>query len=167
MSTPPDSEAHSPAADAVSASLPAGPEPLSKPLSPGTKRARRHRKRRRQGFRSVRVLVNEKDIEAMVRLGYLKEHERGDPEALGMAVYCAADMALDETKNLIARGIAQRVTPPDPSLGDGPSNFGAIFFGVALWGMGPGKTPIWNLAPPRDRCPRSGGGSRNSGAILS
>jgi hypothetical protein len=92
--------------------------------------------------------------------------------------------------------------PPDPSLGDGPSNFGAIFFGVALWGMGPEKppsgiwrpsrqmpslggglefrgylffgwpsgawarkNPIWNLAPPRGRCPRSAGVSK-LGAIF-
>jgi hypothetical protein len=78
-----------------------------------------------------------------------------------MALRAPALRAPFRTGNLTGR---ERV-PPDPSLGDGPSNFGAIFFGVALWGMGPGKTPIWNLAPPRDRCPRSAGAS-NFGAIF-
>jgi hypothetical protein len=37
---------------------------------------------------------------------------------------------------------------------------------AALWGMGPGKTPIWNLAPPRDRCPRSAGVSKFGGYLF-
>ena len=108
MSTQSYSATQSPAAEANPVSISAGfescsPPAASRPLSPGTKRARLHRKRRRQGLRAVRVLVHEKDIEAMVWLGYLKEEERDDPEALGMAVYCAVDMALDEAKYSIAR----------------------------------------------------------------
>jgi hypothetical protein len=47
---------------------------------------RRYRKQRRQGLRSVRILLDETDIDAFVRLGLLKEDQRQDEEALRTAV---------------------------------------------------------------------------------
>jgi hypothetical protein len=37
---------------------------------------RRYRKQRRQGLRPVRILVDETDCDALIRLGLLKEHQK-------------------------------------------------------------------------------------------
>jgi hypothetical protein len=47
---------------------------------------RRHRKQRRQGLRSVRILLDETDIDALIRMRHLKEDQRHDVEALQTAV---------------------------------------------------------------------------------
>ena len=47
---------------------------------------RRYRKQRKQGLRSVRLLVDETDIEALIRLEHLPEDQRHDPEALQKAI---------------------------------------------------------------------------------
>jgi hypothetical protein len=47
---------------------------------------RRYRKQRRQGLRSVRILLDETDVDAFIRLGLLKEDQRQDEEALRTAV---------------------------------------------------------------------------------
>jgi len=47
---------------------------------------RRYRKHRRQGLRPVRILVDENDIDALIRMRLLKEDQRQDPEALQTAV---------------------------------------------------------------------------------
>jgi hypothetical protein len=47
---------------------------------------RRYRKQRRQGLRSVRILLDETDIDALIRLRLLKEDQRQDVEALQTAV---------------------------------------------------------------------------------
>ena len=54
--------------------------------SPAAQRMRRHRKQRRQGLRSVRILLDETDIDALIRLRLLKEDQRQDVEALQTAV---------------------------------------------------------------------------------
>ena len=54
--------------------------------SPAAQRMRRHRKQRRQGLRSVRILLDETDIDALIRLRLLKEDQRQDVEALQAAV---------------------------------------------------------------------------------
>ena len=110
MNTPPESAPElsasaSPPGEAVAIDSSSPPAPST---SPGARRASLHRKRRRQGFRSVRVLVHNRDIEAMVSLGHLKEEKRGDPEELERAVYSVVDMALDGAKYPIARGRAPR-----------------------------------------------------------
>jgi len=76
--------------------------------SPGAKRARRLRKRRRQGLRPVQVLLHRSDIEAMIRLGHLKQEEVQDAEALGRAVYGVVDLFLDKAKIAIGRERAPR-----------------------------------------------------------
>ena len=54
--------------------------------SPAAARMRRYRKHRRQGLRSVRILLDQPDIDALIRMGLLKEHQRQDVEALQTAV---------------------------------------------------------------------------------
>jgi hypothetical protein len=52
--------------------------------SPGAVRMRRYRKHQRAGLRSVRVLLGETDIDALIRMEHLKDDERqgsqGAPE---------------------------------------------------------------------------------------
>jgi hypothetical protein len=71
--------------------------PTSRSSSPAAQRMRRYRKQRRQGLRSVRILLDETDIDAFIRLGLLKEDQRQDEEALRTAVmtlvYRAEDLA--------------------------------------------------------------------------
>jgi hypothetical protein len=47
---------------------------------------RRYRKQRRQGLRSVSILLHETDIDALIRMRLLKEEQRQDVEALQAAV---------------------------------------------------------------------------------
>jgi hypothetical protein len=47
---------------------------------------RRYRKQRRLGLRSVRILLDDMDIDALIRMGLLREHQRQDVEALQTAV---------------------------------------------------------------------------------
>jgi len=56
--------------------------PPTRPSSPGAQRMRRYRKQRRLGLRSVRILLDDTDIDALIRMGLLKEHQRQDVEAL-------------------------------------------------------------------------------------
>jgi hypothetical protein len=60
--------------------------PTSRSPSPGALRMRRYRKQQKQGLRSVRILLDETDIDALIRMGLLKEHQREDVEALQTAV---------------------------------------------------------------------------------
>jgi hypothetical protein len=54
--------------------------------SPGAIRMRRYRKQRKQGLKPVRIMVDEVDIDALIRMGLLKEDQRQDPKALQRAV---------------------------------------------------------------------------------
>jgi len=54
--------------------------------TPAAQRMRRYRKHRRQGLRPVRILVDETDIDALIRMRLLKEDQRQDPKALQTAV---------------------------------------------------------------------------------
>jgi hypothetical protein len=60
--------------------------PTSRSSSPAAQRTRRYRKQRRQGLRPVRILLDETDIDALIRMRLLKEDERQDVEALQTAV---------------------------------------------------------------------------------
>jgi hypothetical protein len=60
--------------------------PHTRSSSPGAQRMRRYRKQRRLGLRSVRILLDDMDIDALIRMGLLKEHQRQDVEALQTAV---------------------------------------------------------------------------------
>jgi hypothetical protein len=54
--------------------------------SPAAVRMRRYRKQRRQGLRSVRILLDQTDIDALIRMKLLKKDQRQDVEALQTAV---------------------------------------------------------------------------------
>jgi hypothetical protein len=60
--------------------------PLFALILPGAQRMRRYRKQRRQGLRSVRILLDETDIDALIRMRLLKEDQRQNVEALQAAV---------------------------------------------------------------------------------
>jgi hypothetical protein len=47
---------------------------------------RRHRKQRRQELRYIPIPLHVTDIDALIRMGLLKEHQREDVEALQTAV---------------------------------------------------------------------------------
>jgi hypothetical protein len=53
---------------------------------PAAVRMRSYWKRRRQGLRYVRIALHVTDIDALIRMRFLKEKQREDPEALQTAV---------------------------------------------------------------------------------
>jgi hypothetical protein len=57
-----------------------------KTRAPAAQRMRHYRKQRRQGLRSVRILLHETDIDALIRMRLLKKDQRQDVEALQTAV---------------------------------------------------------------------------------
>jgi hypothetical protein len=60
--------------------------PPSRSSSPAAQRMRHYRKQRRRGLRSVRILLDETDIDALIRMRLLKEDQRQNVEALQTAV---------------------------------------------------------------------------------
>jgi len=54
--------------------------------SPAAVRMRRYRKQRSRGLRSVRILLDDTDIDALIRMKLLKQDQREDAEALQTAV---------------------------------------------------------------------------------
>jgi hypothetical protein len=60
--------------------------PPSRSSSPAAQRMRLYRKQRRQGLRSVRILLDKVDIDALIRMRLLKEDQRQDVETLQTAV---------------------------------------------------------------------------------
>jgi len=54
--------------------------------TPGAQRMRRYRRQRRQGLRPVRILLDETDIDALIRMRLLKEDQRQDTKALEKAL---------------------------------------------------------------------------------
>ena len=60
--------------------------PTSRSASPAAQRMRRYRKQRKQGLRSVRILLDEMDIDALIRMRLLKKDQRQDVQALQTAV---------------------------------------------------------------------------------
>jgi uncharacterized protein (DUF849 family) len=54
--------------------------------TPAAQRMRRYRKHRREGLRSVRILLGETDIDALICMKHLTEDQRQDPKALETAV---------------------------------------------------------------------------------
>jgi hypothetical protein len=54
--------------------------------SPAAERMRLYRKRRREKMQYVRISLHVTEIDNLVRLGFLSQERRQDPEALQMAV---------------------------------------------------------------------------------
>ena len=47
---------------------------------------RRYRKHRKKGLRPVRILLDEMDIDALIRMKHLTQDQRQDPKALQKAL---------------------------------------------------------------------------------
>jgi hypothetical protein len=64
------------------------PAMSSKAKGPVTaaERMRRHRTRRRNGLRSVRLLLHETEIDSLIDKGFLKEGRRHDRDAVEKAI---------------------------------------------------------------------------------
>jgi hypothetical protein len=70
--------------------------PPTRSSSPAAQRMRRYRKQRKQGLRPVRILLDETDVDAFIRLGLLKEDQRQDEEALRTGVMTLVYRAADD-----------------------------------------------------------------------
>ena len=70
--------------------------PTSRSSSPAAQRMRRYRRQRKQGLRSVRILLDETDIDALIRMRLLTEDQRQDEEALRTAVMTLVYRAEDD-----------------------------------------------------------------------
>ena len=60
--------------------------PPSRSSSPAAQRMRRYRKHRKQGLRSVRILLDQMDADALIEMRLLKEDQRQDVKALQKAL---------------------------------------------------------------------------------
>ena len=60
--------------------------PPTRSSSPAAQRMRRYRKHRKQGIRSVRILLDKWDIDALIDMRFLKEDQRQDVKALPKAL---------------------------------------------------------------------------------
>ena len=60
--------------------------PPTRPSSPAAQRMRLYRERRRQRLRYIPIPLHETDIDALIRMRFLKEAQRQDVEALQTAV---------------------------------------------------------------------------------
>ena len=56
-------------------------------ISPSADRMRRHRQRRRNGLRCLRIELRETEIEALISMRLLRECDRDDPNAIIGALY--------------------------------------------------------------------------------
>jgi len=65
--------------------------------NPAAERVRRYRKRVRQRLRYVRIALHVTDIEALIRMGLLREDQRQDPEALQTAVLSVVYRGCEDT----------------------------------------------------------------------
>jgi hypothetical protein len=68
--------------------------PPDSPTSPAAERMRRHRQRRRDGLRCLRVELRETEIDALIRMRLLKSEMRNDAGAVTAALYSYFDRAL-------------------------------------------------------------------------
>jgi hypothetical protein len=62
--------------------------------SSAAERMRLHRERRRYGMRSLWVELHVTEIDALVRIGFLKVETRNDPNAIREALYGYLDRTL-------------------------------------------------------------------------
>ena len=60
--------------------------PTSRSSSPAAVRMGRYRKHRKQGLRSVRILLDQMDADALIEMRLLKEDQRQDVKALQKAL---------------------------------------------------------------------------------
>ena len=58
-------------------------------------RMRRHRERRRGGLRCMAIELRETEVEALIRIGLLRDDARNDHRAVKSAFYSFLDRTLD------------------------------------------------------------------------
>ena len=63
--------------------------------SPAAERMRRHRERRRDGMRCMRIELRDTEVDALVREGLLKPETRSDQNAIADALYHYLERNLD------------------------------------------------------------------------
>ena len=63
--------------------------------TPAAERMRRHRERRRDGMRCLRLELRDTEIDALVRKGLLKTEARSDHKAIAEALYDYIERTLD------------------------------------------------------------------------
>jgi hypothetical protein len=66
---------------------------LTTKLSPAAERMRRHRQRRREGLRSLQVLLRETEVDSLIEAGLLEERSRNDANAVVNALHLFLDRA--------------------------------------------------------------------------
>jgi hypothetical protein len=74
--------------------------PATKFISSGAERMRRHRQRRREGLRSLRIELRETEVDMLVRSGYLQRDRRNDASAVTHALYRVFDRIFRVTRNV-------------------------------------------------------------------
>jgi SOS response regulatory protein OraA/RecX len=57
------------------------------PISAAAERMRRHRARRRDGLRSLTIELHEREVDALIRSGFLEKSSRNDANAVVQALY--------------------------------------------------------------------------------
>jgi hypothetical protein len=63
-------------------------------VSPAAERMRRHRQRKRDGLRSLRIELRETEIDALIDVGFLEQASRNDSNAVILALYEFFDQVL-------------------------------------------------------------------------
>ena len=63
-------------------------------VSPAAERMRRHRQRKRDGLRSMRIELRETEIDALIDVGLLEQASRNDSNAVILALYKFFDQVL-------------------------------------------------------------------------
>ena len=71
---------------------------LPAPRSAGAERMARHRKRRRDGLRCLRIEMRETEIDALIELGLLRNDDRQNRNAILSAVYTFFDRTLGSVR---------------------------------------------------------------------
>jgi hypothetical protein len=64
--------------------------------SPGAKRMRELRRRRRRGLKYVPIPIYDSDVDVLIARGHLKEKERGDADTLQAAILNIVYHALED-----------------------------------------------------------------------
>ena len=70
------------------------------PVSAAAERMRRHRQRKRDGLRSLTIEVQEAEIDALIRSGFLDKDSRNNANAVAQALYRVFDHVFRVTRNV-------------------------------------------------------------------
>jgi hypothetical protein len=70
------------------------------PVSAAAERMRRHRRRRRDGLRSLRIELFATEVDVLIAWGLLEEGRRDDPNAIIKALYALFDDVFRVTRNV-------------------------------------------------------------------